>query len=148
MVRHTITNTIQIYLGNNTDSLVQNIQALVSSIRSEDGMPVVRNHLNGILDIIDVLLAAAEGGMEQTTSFQNIFTEQVMPAFEALNKSKGQLEQAVHDSTKHDGKPSAKMFSQSLPPLVFQTARDAKNLTARAESVMIDGQAGAGEDFR
>lgn len=110
-------------------------------------MPVVRNHVNGILDIIDVILAAVEGGMEQPTAFQDMFTEQVMPAFEALNKSKNQLEHAAQDSTKHDGKPSAKMFAQSLPPLVFQTARDAKDLTARSERVVVEDKNGAGEDF-
>lgn len=111
-------------------------------------MPIIRDHVNGVLDIIDVILAAAEGGMEQTTSFQSLFANQVMSAFQSLSKCKEQLEQVVHDSTKHDGKPSAKMFAQSLPPIVFQTAREAKELTARAEAVLLDGQSGIGEDFR
>jgi hypothetical protein len=139
---------IQVYLGNNTDTLVQNIQALIGSIRSEDGLTVIRNHVNGILDVVDVLLAAAEGGMEQATSFQHMFMDQVMPAFQSLSRSKAQLEQTVRDSVKHDGKPSAKMFAQSLPPLVFQTAREARDLTARAEGVVFDDRNGVGEDFR
>lgn len=111
-------------------------------------MLALRDHINGILDVIDVILAAAEGGMEQSTSFRHRFESQVMPAMQSLSKSKDQLEQALQDTGKHDGKPSAKNFTQSLPPLVFQTAREAKDLTARAETVVVDDQAGAIEDFR
>lgn len=134
-------------MGNSTDSLVQSIQSLVGSIRNEDGMPILRDHINGILDIVDMLLAAVEGSMEQPSAFQSMFAEEVMPAFNALSKSKGHLEQAIVDSGKHDGKPSAKMFTQSLPPMVFQTARDAKDMTARAERVVLDDKNGSGEDF-
>lgn len=144
----TITNVNQVYLSNNTDALVQATQALVGSIRSEEGMRALRDHINGILDVVDVILAAAEGGMEQSTSFRHTFTNQVMPAVQTLSKSKEQLEQALQDTGKHDGKPSVKMFTQSLPPLVFQMAREAKDLTARAENVVIEDQAGAIEDFR
>lgn len=127
---------------------MQSIQALVGSIRNDEGLSVLRDHINGILDIVDMLLAAAESGMEQPTSFHSIFMEEVMPAYEALSNSKRQLEQAVVDSGKHEGKPSAKMFTQGLPPLVFQTARDAKDLTARAERVALDDDKnGVGEDF-
>lgn len=110
-------------------------------------MSVIRNRVNGILDVVDILLAAAEGGMEQETMFQAMFTDQIMPAFESLNRCKAQLEQAAVDSTKHEGKSSAKMFSQSLPPLAFQTAREAKDLTARAERVMLEEKRSDGEDF-
>lgn len=109
---------------------------------------MLRDHINGILDVVDVILAAAEGGMEQATSFRHMFTSQVTPAVQNLLKSKEQLEQALQDTGKHDGKPSAKMFTQGLPPLVFQMAREAKDLTARAENVVINGQDGAIEDFR
>lgn len=111
-------------------------------------MSIIQDHVSGIVDIVDAILAAVESGMEQPTVFQNMFTEQVMPAFESLTRCKGQLEQALHDSTKHDGKPSAKMFTQSLPPLVFQAAREAKDLVARSERVVLDDKNGAGEDFR
>lgn len=110
-------------------------------------MPILRDHINGILDVVEMILGAVEGGMEQPSEFQSMFTEEVMPAYEALSKSKLQLEQAIVDTGKHDGKPSAKMFTQSLPPLVFQTAREAKDLTARCERVTVDDKNGAGEDF-
>lgn len=110
-------------------------------------MPVLRDHINGILDIVEMLLAAVEGGMEQPSAFHGMFTEEVMPAYEALSTSKRQLEQAIIDTGKHDGKPSAKMFTQGLPPLVFQTAREAKDLTARSERVVLDDKNGSGEDF-
>lgn len=140
-------DTFQIYLGNNTDTLVQNIQALVSSIRSDEKMPIIRDHTNGILDIVEVILAAVEGAMEEPSSFQDTFTEQVAPAYESLSKCKSQLEQAVVDSMRHEGKPSAKNYTQGLPPLVFQTAREAKELTARAEEVTYGSRNGDAEDF-
>lgn len=110
-------------------------------------MPVIRDHTNGILDIVEIILGAVEGGMEQPSSFQVMFTEQVSPAFDSLSKCRSQLEQAIHDSLKHEGKPSAKNFTQGLPPLVFQTAREAKELTARAEAVTYGERNGETEDF-
>lgn len=109
-------------------------------------MPVIRNHASGILDTVDIILGTVEGGMETPSNFQTMFTNKTLSAFEALIKSKEKLEAATQDSMQHDGNPSAKQFAQGLPPLAFQIAREAKDLTSRVEGVSIDGQADA-EDF-
>lgn len=123
--------------------LVQNVQVLVGSIRNGEQIPAIRNHVNGILDIVDIILAAAEGGIETPTSFQSMFEKEVETIYHKLNQCKLQLEHAIEVSVQHEGKASAKEFSQSLPPLAFQTAREAKDLVAKADGVMI----GEGEDF-
>lgn len=84
--------------------------------------------------------------METQSNFQSAFTNKTLSAFEALIKSKEQLERLVHESMQHDGKPSAKEFAQTLPPLAFQIAREAKELTSRAEGVLVSSQVDA-EDF-
>lgn len=122
------------------------MQVLVGSVRDEDPIPVVRNHANGILDSIDLILAAAEGGMETPTTFQTDFTKHVEASYNKLSQLKIQLEQAVEASAQHDGKPSAKEFTQRLPPLAFQTAREAKDLVAKADAVVIRSHTD-GEDF-
>lgn len=109
-------------------------------------MAMIRNHAGGILDTVDIILGTVEGGMETPSTFQTMFTNKTLSAFEALIKSKEQLERTAHESMEHDGKPSAKEFAQSLPPLAFQIAREAKELTSRVEGVLINGQADA-EDF-
>lgn len=121
--------------------LVQNIQALVGSVRNEDQPAVVRDHAHAIVDVVEAILAAAEAGMDQPTSFHTEFTKLVLPAYKSLNKCKGQLESALHDE-----KSSPTVFSQGLPPLAFQIAREAKGLTAKVEEVMISMH-GDGEDF-
>lgn len=92
---------------------------------------------------MDIILAAVEGGMEQPTSFQQTMTMIAEGGYNNLSKSKDQLEHAVHESIKHDNKPSARQFSQSLPPLAFQIAREAKELTGNIEGVMTQDN----EDF-
>ena len=128
--------------------LVQNVQMLVESIRNGDQLLAVRNHINAILDQVDIILAAAEGGIETPTSFQTLFGKEVEPAYHRLNQCKMQLEHALENSVQHEGKPSAKDFSQALPPLAFQTAREAKDLVAKADLVTIGEHGeGASEDF-
>jgi len=109
-------------------------------------MPVIRNHASGVLDTIDIILGTVEGGMETPSSFQTSFTNKTLSGFEALIKSKEQLERAAQDSLHHDGKPSAQEFAQKLPPLAFQLAREARELTSRAEGVSVGEQTDA-EDF-
>lgn len=121
--------------------LVQNIQALVGAVRNEDQPTVVRDHAHAILDVVEAVLAAAEAGMDQPSSFHAEFAKLVLPAYKSLNKCKAQLESALHDE-----KASPLEFAQSLPPLAFQIAREAKGLTAKVEDVMI-GMHGDGEDF-
>ena len=143
--QHVLTQT-QIYLGNQTDVVVQHVQALVGSVRNEEQMPAIRNHANSILDVVDVILGATENGMEQPSAFQTAFTNQTIVAYEKLGQCKMQFETAVQNSVQHDGKPSAREFSQSLPPIAFQIAREAKDLVLRAEKVAGDTHAER-EDF-
>lgn len=126
--------------------LVQNVQILVGSIRNGDQLPTVRNHVNGIIDLVDIILAASEGGIETPTTFQTQFQKEVEQAYHKLNQCKLHLENAVEASLQHDGKPTSKEFAQSLPSLVFQTAREAKDLVAKADEVLV-GSHGDNEDF-
>jgi len=84
--------------------------------------------------------------MEGPSSFQRALEEKLLDAFHTLAKCREQLEQAAHESAQHDGKSSAKAFAQSLPPLAFEIAREAKELIARAEEVVV-GVHADGEDF-
>ncbi len=127
---------------------MQNVQALVGSVRNGDQMAMIRSNAGSILEDVDIILGAVEGGMETRTSFQTMFTNKTLSAFEALSQTRMTLEQLAHDSVQHDNKPSAKEFTQSLPPLAFQIAREAKDLAARAEQVVSGAHDSAdGEDF-
>jgi len=97
---------------------------------------MLRVHTSGILDTVDIILGTVEGGMETPSTFQTIFTNKTLSVFEALIKSKEHLERAMGDSMQHDEQSSAKEFAQCLPPLAFQIARVAKELTNRVEGVM------------
>ncbi|KAK5097592.1 component of the polarisome [Lithohypha guttulata] len=137
---------LKVYLGNQTDVLVQNVQTLVRAVRDDGRTSVVRDHANGILDVVDIILAAAEGGMEQPTSFRALFVHKVSGAYEKLSQGKIQLENEVQNSTQHDGQPAATGVAQSFPPLAFQVAKAAKDLTADIEKVVTGEQADA-DDF-
>lgn len=116
------------------------------AVRDDGRTSVVRDHANGILDVVDIILAAAEGGMEQPTSFQALFVHKVSGAYEKLSQGKIQLENEVQSSTQHDGQPAATGVAHSFPPLAFQVAKAAKDLTADVEKVVTGEQADA-DDF-
>lgn len=141
-----IANETQVYLGNQTDVLVQTVQALVGSVRNGQQLAVIRDHAGGILDLVDTILNATEGSVDTPSFFHHMLEAKVLASFQSLVKSKNLLEQATQESYKYDGKSDAKEFVQRLPPLAFQIAREAKELTAKAEEVVSGGHAD-GEDF-
>lgn len=142
----TIANIVKVYVGNQVDVLVQNVQALVGSVRNEE-MPAVRNHANSVIDIVDIILATAEGGIEQPSSYQASFTKETAETFTKLNQCKVQFESAVQDSVQHDMQHAEKDFISRLPPLAFSIARDAKELAAKIENVSIGQPHDEAEDF-
>lgn len=136
----------QIYMENQTDLLVQTIQALVGSIRSEESMGAVNTHLAGILDVVDNVLSAAEGAMEDESWYQSTLKERSFEAVQILAASRDKLMTAGNDPKAQVDGPSSRTFTQRLPPLAFRIARETKDLVARIESVEA-GNHGEDEDF-
>jgi hypothetical protein len=141
---------LQLYLEDQTDTLVASIQSLVASIRQEDVMPIVRSHIGAITDVVGNVISATEGVIEEAPHGSRLATtleRAVHQDIQKLEDTRKRLmkasvdSQALDSARKGDGK--VKMLTQGLPPLAFGIARDMKSLVANIESVDLS----APDDF-
>lgn len=148
--RDTSLTSLQLYLEDQTDTLVASIQSLVASIRQEDVMPIVRSHIGAIADVVGTVISATEGVIEEAAHGSRLATtleRAVHQDIQRLEATRMKLvkasvdSQALDSARKGDGK--VKMLTQSLPPLAFGIARDMKSLVANIEGVDLS----VAEDF-
>jgi hypothetical protein len=137
---------LQLYLEDQTDTLVASIQSLVASIRQDDVMPIVRSHIGAITDVVGNVISATEGVIEEAPHGSRLATtleRAVHQDIQKLENTRKQLmkasvdSQALDSARKGDGK--VKMLTQGLPPLAFGIARDMKSLVANIEGVDLSG---------
>jgi G protein-coupled receptor kinase-interacting protein 1 C term len=124
---------------------VASIQVLIEAIRGEEPMQNVRSNIVKIVSTVDNVVAAAEKGSEEPTSYQSEWRAQTTPVQDNLDEYKAQLLQASHDSMSYDNHSSAKEFTQKLPPLAFQVARETRELVRRVQGIKSGG--GGDDDF-
>lgn len=126
---------MQTYVATQTDDLVQAVQRLVGSIRDEAVTRKVRDDFSSIVDLIETLVAVSEGAMDTPTSFQHALRSQIHDAYQALDARRVSFEKMARDLQQQDGQPSVREVVQSLPPLVFAVAREARDLATKIEGV-------------
>lgn len=116
----------------------------MSSIRSEEDTHRIRDHFASIVDLIETLVAVSEGAMEASTSFQHALRSQINGSYQSLEASRIKFENVARQLQQQEGEPSVQDLIQSLPPLVFPVAREARDLVTRVEAVTHTQE----EDFR
>lgn len=132
----------QIYLDDQTDGLVRSIDALVASIRAEDGLTDVRIHISSISSVVDNILSSTESVMHQPTDA--MLQERVGSILQTLDDCRNRLiDTAIEgeDNTEH-----AHDITGKLPPIAFEIARQTKELVYRLDYGESDGK--EDEDFR
>src|SRR5271154_3966834 len=128
----------QAYLDDQTENLVQYIQSLVASIRSEDLMPIIRSHISDIGDVVSNVVSATEGSFEEPSSYSATLKEQTLPITKILTDCKTNLLKTSVESQALDGLGrgrEVKEFTARLPPLAFEIAREMKELVQRVEGL-------------
>jgi hypothetical protein len=146
---------IQIYLEDQTASLVQNIQSLVTSIRSDAGIKAISGQINAIAENVGNVVSSTEETMSATGN--GPLRSQSEPVLRKLANCRERLLQAgdagqeIADAGRDDdeGDKAWRAWNQSLPPLAFEIARETKELVLRVD--VIDGEQSGrrenGEDF-
>lgn len=102
-------------------------------------MASIRSNIVNIVSTVDNVQAAAVKGAEEPTSYQSEWQDQVAAVHENLEECKTQLLQAKNESMSYDNYSSAKDFTQKLPPLAFQVARETRELVRRVQSIRVGG---------
>jgi len=128
----------QIYLEDQTALLVQNIQLLVSSIRSDAEPSIILTQTSSIADVVGKVISATEGS---NTSLR----KQVEPILKKLAACRQKLVDAEAKGAEIEEGGKWKMWTSTLPPIAFEIARETKELVLRVD--IVDADKGREDDF-
>lgn len=136
---------LKLYVEDQTDGMVQQIQALVASIRAEDNMHTVQTHVSAISNVVANVVSATEHLMRERSG--DIALRQASePVIAALDQFRGRLTATASEGEDATTPEQLREITNKLPPLAFEIARQTKDLVQRLEatSVVADEE----DDFR
>ncbi|KAF7713311.1 Uncharacterized protein PECH_005704 [Penicillium ucsense] len=136
---------LKLYVEDQTDSMVQSIQALVASIRAEHGMDTVEIYVSAIGNIVGNVIASTEHLMHDRSGDVSL-REQSQPVIHSLSQCRDRLTKTVTEGHNATGPEQLRELTNQLPPLAFETARHAKDLIQRLETLSLGDD--DDDDFR
>src|SRR5579862_22943 len=104
--------------------MVQSIQALVSSIRADDEMPIIRNHINDIATVVGNVVTSTETAMGQAGN--SILRDRGESIIRKLSDCRAKLLEVKSEGENIKDPVVLKDFTNKLPPLAFEIARETK----------------------
>ncbi|KAI9789442.1 MAG: component of the polarisome [Piccolia ochrophora] len=128
------------YLEDQTEGLVHSIQSLVASIRADDGVPLIRNHLEEIASVVAKVVSSTEAAIDQTSNvaLHDALRQHIEPILRKLAECRARLLAASAEAERIKDSKMLKNFSIKLPPLAFEIARETKELVQRIDQVDHD----------
>ncbi|KAM3067615.1 component of the polarisome [Clarireedia jacksonii] len=142
---------LKMYLEDQTALLVQNIQSLVASIRSDGGINAISNGIDAIANVVGDVVAATEDVMNSNTALRS----QSQPVLQKLSACRERILDAgykgrmIANEGRDDDEGDAewRAWNQSLPPIAFEIARETKELVLRVDVLDGEGAIGGDDDF-
>jgi hypothetical protein len=129
---------VQIYLDDQTAIMVQTIQALVGSIRSDAPIDKITTQIGEIADIVGRVIneteASGNGGQ---------MLDRLVGCRQRLLEA-GDRGEDLAAAGKGPRDREWRMWTQTLPPIAFEIARETKELVRRVDGLVA---AGGGDDF-
>ncbi|WEW58976.1 component of the polarisome [Emydomyces testavorans] len=136
---------LRIYLEDQTEGLVQAIQALVASIRAEDDISVVQTHITSISSVVKNVVASTDAIAQPNAN--PALRERAGPVVEMLSSCCRQLVDAGQRGDQVRGDPEQmREVTGKLPPIAFQIARETKELVQRVDQLEMESR--EEDDFR
>lgn len=126
---------LKLYVEDQTDGMVQSIQALVASIRAEQELSSVETHVSAIGDVVTNVVSATEHLMHDRSG-DVALREQSEPAVQALDECRGRLMSTAAEGHHATTPEQVREVTNLLPPIAFEIARQTKELVQRLESLM------------
>lgn len=130
---------------------MQNIQALVSSIRSDAGISAISSQIDAIADVVQSVVSSAGSAMSSAGGHE--LKTQGDPVLKRLSDCRqrlidaGEVGKRIAYEAEEDeeGEAAWRDWNKSLPPIAFEIARETKELVLKVD--VIEGEAGrTGED--
>lgn len=118
------------YLDDQTANLVQTIQGLVSSIRGAADINQIDPQIRNIVDTVSKVISQTENAGHADLIGRLIDSQQRL--MEA-----GDRGHDLADEGKGEGDREWRMWTQTLPPIAFEIARETKELVQRIDQLIV-----------
>lgn len=124
--------------------MVQSIQSLVASIRSEQGMNIVQTHISTISGVVANVVTSTENLVHERSG-DIALREKSEPIIQSLDECRGRLMNTAAEGHNISTPEQLREVTNQLPPIAFEIARQTKELVQRLEAL---AQGGDEDDFR
>ncbi|OAT09204.1 cell polarity protein [Blastomyces gilchristii SLH14081] len=162
---------LRLYLEDQTEGVVQSIQALVSSIRAEpDDMFAIRTHIDAISAVVSKVIDATESAITRQEQQQQqhqdhhqsnnnndnhsntdlnvnnntILRDRAGPIIRILSECRDRLAEAGAEGNQALSVSEMREVTGKLPPIAFQIARETKELVQRLDQMEMVGSGNHG----
>ncbi|KAJ1330930.1 protein SPA2 [Microdochium nivale] len=129
---------LRLFISGQSDSLVQSIQTLVDFVRRDSPMEEIDAQINAVGDVVSNILYETEP-VDRTDDIRDRLTTCRQRLYEAGDQGKDLSSRGLQA-----GDREWRMWTQTLPPIAFELARETKELMQRIDQ-LADGA--AAEDF-
>ncbi|KAL4911791.1 hypothetical protein BDW62DRAFT_196226 [Aspergillus aurantiobrunneus] len=136
---------LKFYVEDQADGLVQSIQSLVASIRGEESMTTIRTHVSAIASIVTNVSSSTEHLIAKPET-SPILRQRAGTSIETLEYQRSRLVGAAAEGEGATGPAQLRAFTNQLPPIAFEIARETKELVQRLDSINHDDA--EDDDFR
>lgn len=128
---------LKIYMDNQSDQLVETIQGLVASIRGDAPITRINEEIAQIADIVGKIVSET-----QETATGDGFVDRLISCRQRLLEA-GDHGQDLAGRGLGAGDREWRMWTQTLPPIAFEIARETKELVERIGRMVLNN----GEDY-
>ncbi|KAE8373232.1 hypothetical protein BDV26DRAFT_272503 [Aspergillus bertholletiae] len=135
---------LKLYVEDQTEGLVQSIQALVASIRAEDGLTTIRTHVSAISSIV-TNVSSSTAHFIHKPEVNPVLRQRAGPIIEKLDQHRSHLMGTATEGEEATSTEQVRNATNKLPPIAFEIARETKELVQRLDPV---DQEESEDDFR
>ncbi|KAH1878799.1 hypothetical protein KXX01_004891 [Aspergillus fumigatus] len=123
---------LKLYIEDQTDGLVQSIQALVASVRAEDVLTTISTHVSAISSIVSKVSSSTEHFINRSNAGR-VLRERSGPILETLNLHRTRLLETTAEGEDAVNIAEHREVIKKLPPIAFEIARETKELVHRLD---------------
>ncbi|KAL4930000.1 putative cell polarity protein [Aspergillus undulatus] len=136
---------LKFYVEDQADGLVQSIQSLVASIRGDESMTTIRTHVSAIASIVTNVSMSTEHLISKPET-NPALRHRAGTSVQTLEYQRSRLVGAAAEGEQAEEPAQLRSYTNQLPPIAFEIARETKELVQRLDS--SDHHDAEDDDFR
>ncbi|PWY78585.1 putative cell polarity protein [Aspergillus sclerotioniger CBS 115572] len=134
---------MKLYVEDQTNGLVQSIQALIDSIRADRGLTTINTHVSAICSVVTNVTSSTQHFVKRPES-NPALRQRIDPIIEMLEYHKHRLMGAAAEGDTSNSPEQLRDVTNKLPPIAFEIPRVTKELAHQLNPANFEED----DDFR